>query len=405
MGAKPLIIQEEQHNLLHPSNTTPRTVPLRINGKKRKKRKSIGQNFRKKPRLGDVKRAHDNFFRDLEEIPDSADHDSGPLAEPQSGRIQETPQVLVETSAIEPQRLPQGPAREPGAEAENHTSTAILSKSPAENKPRRKKRKSIGQQRPRSKTAGLAAPEGASSFTFSNNNGIGPVDPDDHSIDTKTRGRGRPKKALQNVVTSSVNNGSYLLKEQPSQGRGVPRKLLPNATPRTLEVDTEHDTMHVPRREERVALKKRGRPKLSHPSDMPIASITTNARENRKRKAEAASTTQQKTTTVTRKGPKSSIPITVFRASSRHAISSANGDPASGVDPFIARRNNNVNAVDVLAQVCRELIFKSNDSISTAAKNQTDKAEKVALQRKRKTIEIYGEELDGRLIQLVSCKS
>lgn len=93
----------------------------------------------------------------------------------------------------------------------------------------------------------------------------------------------------------------------------------------------------------------------------------------------------------TKNPPKNCIPITVYRMPSNHDLDTDTDDP-----------NHTVNAVDVLAQVCREQISKSATSASEAANRESNPSEKIALERKAKAIKIYGDELDLQLFHLVS---
>lgn len=96
----------------------------------------------------------------------------------------------------------------------------------------------------------------------------------------------------------------------------------------------------------------------------------------------------------TRNPPKNSIPITVYRMPSNHDLDPDTDDSN--------HTNNTINAVDVLAQACREQISKSATSVSEAANQESNRSKKLALERKAKTIKMYGDELDLQLFHLVS---
>lgn len=96
----------------------------------------------------------------------------------------------------------------------------------------------------------------------------------------------------------------------------------------------------------------------------------------------------------TRKPPENCIPITVYQMPSTHDLDPNTDDPT--------KTNNTINAVDVLAQVCREQISKSATSASEAANKESNPSEKVALELKAKSIKMYGDELDLQLFHLVS---
>lgn len=98
--------------------------------------------------------------------------------------------------------------------------------------------------------------------------------------------------------------------------------------------------------------------------------------------------------TATRKPPKNSIPITVYRMPSTHDL-----DPETDNSN---QTNDTINAVDVLAQVCREQISNSATSAGEAANQESNRSEKLALKRKAKAIQMYGDELDLQLSHIVS---
>lgn len=91
---------------------------------------------------------------------------------------------------------------------------------------------------------------------------------------------------------------------------------------------------------------------------------------------------------VTRKPLKSSIPLTVYHLE-------PDSDDSS-------QTNDTINAADILAQVCREQISKSATSASEATNQESNRSEKLALERKAKAIKMYGDELDLELLHLVS---
>lgn len=96
----------------------------------------------------------------------------------------------------------------------------------------------------------------------------------------------------------------------------------------------------------------------------------------------------------TRKPPKNSIPITVHRMPSTHDLDPDTDDSN--------QTNDTINAVDILAHACREQISKSATSASEAANQESNRSEKLALERKAKAIKMYGDELDLELLHLVS---
>jgi hypothetical protein len=98
------------------------------------------------------------------------------------------------------------------------------------------------------------------------------------------------------------------------------------------------------------------------------------------------------------------IPITVYRHSHpknvEMAETEAEDDVLAGPAPF--PKKGSVNAIDVLAQICREIITKSLAAVQESAKNEPASNLKAQLKRKRQAIEMFGDVLDDRLFQMVS---
>lgn len=59
-----------------------------------------------------------------------------------------------------------------------------------------------------------------------------------------------------------------------------------------------------------------------------------------------------------------------------------------------------VNSADVLSQICRETLEKTLTTLKTAIENESNAARRAEWSRKRKAVEIFGMELDGRLLDL-----
>ena len=89
-----------------------------------------------------------------------------------------------------------------------------------------------------------------------------------------------------------------------------------------------------------------------------------------------------------------SIPITT------HLLSKILGDDEeddlAGPDPFPAKVG--VNALDVLGQICREMIAKTMDE---AANNRQSSGPRAEWRRRRKAIEMFWDELDSEIFQMV----
>ncbi len=100
-----------------------------------------------------------------------------------------------------------------------------------------------------------------------------------------------------------------------------------------------------------------------------------------------------------------SVPITVYRLSRPHALQLGPQyqDILYGPPPFPKR--NGVNAVDVLGQVCREIVQGAIEKLSRAAEIGRTGLKKAEWKTRRKAAEMFGTELESRLFELVSCAS
>jgi len=100
----------------------------------------------------------------------------------------------------------------------------------------------------------------------------------------------------------------------------------------------------------------------------------------------------------TRRKNRESVPITVHRLSTV-GKGEDEGNVLIGPPPFPKR--NGVNAVDVLGQVCRELIANAVEKLQQDAEKQRIEAGKGEWKRKRKAVMAFGAELDSRLFDMV----
>ena len=96
------------------------------------------------------------------------------------------------------------------------------------------------------------------------------------------------------------------------------------------------------------------------------------------------------------------IHVTVQRISHVHRL---NFNPDSDDDlagPGAFPKKKTPNAIDVLAQICREMIGKTISTVKNGIQNEANTARKNELKRKRELFERYGDELDGRLYQMTT---
>lgn len=96
------------------------------------------------------------------------------------------------------------------------------------------------------------------------------------------------------------------------------------------------------------------------------------------------------------------IHVTVQRISHVHRL---NFNPDSDDDlagPGAFPKKKSPNAIDVLAQICREIIGKSIATVKEGIGAEASTARKSELRRKKEAFERYGDELDGRLFQMTT---
>ena len=96
------------------------------------------------------------------------------------------------------------------------------------------------------------------------------------------------------------------------------------------------------------------------------------------------------------------IAVTVHRISHVHRL---NFNPDLDDDlagPGAFPKKKNPNAIDVLAQICREIIGKTIATVKSSIEGEANTSRKAELKRKKDAIETYGDELDGRLFQMTT---
>ena len=91
-----------------------------------------------------------------------------------------------------------------------------------------------------------------------------------------------------------------------------------------------------------------------------------------------------------------SIPITVYRLSKKSAFVE---DDLVGPNPL--PRKVGVNAVDVLGQICREMVAKALGTVDDSIDKGQNSSSQAEQKRVRKAIEMFGDELDSQVFQMV----
>lgn len=185
-------------------------------------------------------------------------------------------------------------------------------------------------------------------------------------------------------------------------GRKRPRRSI--AAPAEAE---EHEQQED--KEEPPAKRRRGKPPQSPAAQQP-------PKTRKEKKATAAAVSQPKKPPAKRKKTRpaapagdddelqeggGTFPITVQRFTKRVQYSNDSDGEAdilgSGTIPFASRAG--VNAVDVLAQICEELVASFLSNLHEQGRNAADAAARREVKTMMRTLELFGDELRTRLLE------
>jgi hypothetical protein len=229
-------------------------------------------------------------------------------------------------------------------------------------KPRRKKRRSIGQQigRPKKKATDIAIPSG-------------------------------PMEREAPVTKTAKIPKSRTLVTAPSSTRPKAKsKRLPMPAEEVVPIATNNTPNEPP--EAVPAQKKRGRPRKADASKPPPRTTKPTHLRIQKPKPTKATTA--------RNPPKNTIPITFYAPPSPStAEPDTLHDPLSNPAPK-APIPKTINAVDVLSQTCLEILAQTSTSLAEKADVLPD--QKAVFNRRKKTVDLYSDELQDRLFHLTT---
>jgi len=362
-------------------------APAEIPQKKRKKRKSIGQNSTKKrPGLAPTRGRQDPIRPHVDVAASAVDLEpvmqEEMITSPGKQLVREldSQTEVPDSTGTEVQQAPE--AEEIGSPAEQaHSLEEPVDAGTGEEDPvseteeqpikskKRKKRKSIGQvQKPRKKSTGST-----------------PIQAKDSS---------RTRTSISKVKAATT----------PSQAKSKRKRPLPESE--TAEHDGIEDDQGTDLIDPTaVPVRKKGGPKqpLSALNDENQDSPQTHIKKSgrlRKSTIPTAPKTKTKTKTASKPSqskkqkarrkqpPQNTIPITVHRLSRPL--------PPSSTITFPAPPLKTPNAIDILSQFCCELLSKPLRP-TTASSSSPSSLER---KRKQRTVEIYSEELEARLFDL-----
>lgn len=280
-------------------------------------------------------------------------------------------------------------------------------------KPKRKKRKSIGQQTPKRKSVDMAASVRSAKKTAASNlkttrDGI-------KNKATARRGRPRVTKSLEEAINEPQGEGlSHSTQDEETQPSDSGPKSKPKAkrgrpkakatSEDAIDEPDEEALRPAPEEEDEVQApnlpekKKRGRPRkadAAQPTSRPTKPTKTPTSRSKPK------TNPPPTAPKSRAPPKNSIPITIYAPPSP-TTSDAEDDPLSTTHPHTA--TNTINAVDVLSQLCSELLSKSSSALAeqAAAVAPSSSSKHSELKRTQQTTDLYAQELAARLLQLTT---
>ncbi len=276
-------------------------------------------------------------------------------------------------------------------------------------KPKRKKRKSIGQQKSKRKSMDLATPKRTDRKIAAGS----PV-ATRHDLNSKPstkRGRPKAKRTLEEAIeephTESLahlpeeeeaHSSEHGLESKSKARRGRPKtKPIPKDA---VNLPTEKTNEQAPEDQEEIQpptlpeKKKRGRPRKTDTSQ-PTSQTTRPTKIPTSRKSKPKPTP---TAPKARAPPKNTIPITIYAPPS--PTSDAEEDPLTTSHPHPPPTT--INPVDVLSQVCSELLSKHSAALAEQIRSDPSSTNKSTLKRTKETTDLYARELASHLLQLTT---
>ncbi|KAK2749890.1 hypothetical protein FQN57_005307 [Myotisia sp. PD_48] len=133
-------------------------------------------------------------------------------------------------------------------------------------------------------------------------------------------------------------------------------------------------------------------------------SISPSSQPKRGRKKATRKPTEQQTESRERKAnkkrePRSTVPVTVQRLANISALQE-DPDTTAPLQEISIPSRGGVNAADVLSQICRETLDKTVSTLQSAIERESNRARRAEWNWKRKAVEAFGSELEGRLFSM-----
>ncbi len=262
-----------------------------------------------------------------------------------------------------------------GVAADEQSTSLMHVEPPTKPRPKRRKRRSIGQQsigrqKTKRKSTGL-----------------------DISVGPASQKQSKSKPATQ-LKTKNVGT------TKASRATARPRRR-PQTVDDEPPIDEEDEPIPDPEPEVSDFKKRRAHPNKEAAPLHPKPTATTKSSKPRPQKPKPQ---RQPSSPPPRPPPRNTIPITIYRplspvspTSTSTPTSDVFSDPLTNL-PQLPPTQPTLTAPSILSQITRELLSKTITSLtSLASANPTQRS---GLQRRKKTVEAYGVELEARLMQL-----
>jgi hypothetical protein len=228
----------------------------------------------------------------------------------------------------------------------------------------------------------------------------------------KRAGRADKARHVETEQEKSDESGKRIQQEeQPQPGRERNPESEPEPQP-----EAEPEPKFVNRAESPAAQasssrpkKRRGRPSLASRRDDNTA---TQPEERQDTQQEVEEEDPNPTRKRTRQPPGETVPVTVHRLVNVASLAPRASGPESPVedgesaDELATKgktklpKRGGVNPADVLSQICRETLEKTLATLKNGIANETNPARRAEWTRKKKAVEAYETELEGRLFEL-----
>lgn len=398
---------EAQRIDFHSNSENLQTGVAEPHGKKRKKRRSIGQIQRKKPRTQNVEDQLDNEESEQTKALTLTRRSAENSVEHSTNTVEGFLQPLGRSAVIGSLSEPQNSV--PGGRAEQDLKR-VVPKVKAQPKTRRKKRKSIGQiQAPRKRLSTEIKHERAVRTTESirtkssksNQNTIG------QAALKISRGRGRPKKLAPQIQEETIVDEIIQPKSKSPEGIGIElqeskdqfEKSLPPVGEARQEEVTGTITQNETKEQPAPLAKKRGRPPKRVLSDVINSSNVENLKQLQKRKAKTSTFNRRIEATMSRKPPKNPALITTYR--SLLSVAPDYDDSEFDTLGITACKKNIANAADAPGQACHE-VGKRKKSLDPETQEQTGELDRGDNGCTTSMINRHGEGPANHLSEMVS---